>query len=59
GLLHGFPQILIAFGALKLGTRLHEEKQDEISNNYFLLGNLILIFLSMLYTIITKELWTS
>ena len=59
GLLHGFPQILIAFGALKLGTRLHEEKQDEISNNYFLLGNLISIFLSMLYAIITKELWTS
>ncbi len=44
--------------ALKLGTRLHEEKQDEISNNYFLLGNLISIFLAMLYTIITKGLWT-
>jgi hypothetical protein len=28
GLLNGFPQILIAFGALKLGTRLHEEKQS-------------------------------
>ena len=56
GLLHEFPQILIAFGALKLGTRLHEEKESEITNNYFLVGNLISIFLSMLYTIITRRL---
>jgi len=57
GLLHGFPQILIAFGALKLGTRLHEEKESEISNSYFLVGNLISILLAMLYAIITKKLW--
>lgn len=57
GLLHGFPQILIAFGALKIGTRLHEDKETEISNNYFLVGNLISILLAMLYAIITKKLW--
>jgi len=57
GLLHGFPQILIAFGALKLGTRLHEEKESEISNSYFLVGNLVSILLAMLYAIITKKLW--
>ena len=57
GLLHGFPQILIAFGALKLGTRLHKEKESEISNSYFLMGNLISILLAMLYAIITKKLW--
>jgi len=57
GLLHDFHQILIAFGALKLGTRLHEEQEDRISNTYFLIGNLISIFLAMVYTIVTKRLW--
>ncbi|KMY66468.1 hypothetical protein AAU61_14945 [Desulfocarbo indianensis] len=57
GLLHGFPQIIIAFGALKLGTRLHEEQGSEISNSYFLAGNLISILLAMAYAIATKSLW--
>ncbi len=57
GLLHGFPQIIIAFGALKLGTRLHKEKGSEISNTYFLSGNLISILMAMIYAIVTKELW--
>ena len=35
GLLFGFPQVLIAFGALKLGTRLVTEQQNKISNDYF------------------------
>ena len=56
GLLHGFPQILIAFGALKLGTRLHDDKESQISNNYFLVGNLVSMFLAMLYAIVTKHL---
>lgn len=56
GLIHGFPQILIAFGAIKLGTRLHEEKECEISNNYFLIGNLISILLAMIYAVIVKML---
>ncbi|MDY6953438.1 MAG: hypothetical protein SWE60_18155 [Thermodesulfobacteriota bacterium] len=57
GPLHGFPQVLIAFGALKIGTRLHEDKGSEISNSYFLVGNLISMLLAMLYTIITREFW--
>lgn len=56
GLLHGFPQILIAFGALKIGTRLHEDKKTKISNDYFLVGNLISILLAMLYAIIAQKL---
>jgi len=59
GLLNGFPQILIAFGALKLGTRLYKEKESEISNNYFLVGNLISILMAIIYTIITKHLWAA
>lgn len=55
GLLYGFPQVLIAFAALKLGTRLHGEKDSDISNTYFLVGNLISILLAMTYVIITKS----
>ena len=57
GLLYGFPHILIAFGALKIGTRLHEDKKNKISNTYFLVGNLISILLAMLYTIIAQQFW--
>lgn len=56
GLLHDFPQILIAFSALKLGTRLHDEKDSQISNTYFLMGNLISIMLTMIYTVVTNKL---
>lgn len=59
GLLHGFPQILIAFGALKLGTRFQQDKESKISNTYFLVGNLTSILLAMLYAIVTRRLWGS
>ena len=42
-LIHGYPQMLIAFGAMKLGTRLHTEKGSEISNTHFLAGNLLVV----------------
>ena len=57
GLLFGFPQVLIAFGALKLGTRLVTEQQSKISNDYFLVGNMVSILLALVYTIIVKALW--
>jgi hypothetical protein len=41
GLLAGFSTVLVMFGALKLGTRLHDEKDKDVSNNYFLIGNLL------------------
>lgn len=56
GLLCGYPQIIIAFGALKLGTRLHDKSPNPISNNYFLVGNLLSILLAMLYTVIAEDL---
>ncbi len=59
GLMSGFPQILIAFGALKLGTRLHPEKESEVSNTYFLVGNLISILLAMVYAIVIGKLWNA
>ncbi|WP_417593313.1 hypothetical protein [Owenweeksia hongkongensis] len=45
GLLGGFPQILIVFGALKIATRI--QSQDSITNDYFLIGNFSSISISM------------
>jgi hypothetical protein len=56
-LLHDYPQILIAFAAMKLGTRLHHEEGSDISNTYFLLGNLMSIFVATVAAIITKKIW--
>ena len=54
GMINGFPQIIIAFGALKIATRLHDEKRDkEISNDYFLMGN----FLSMLLAVLESAIF--
>lgn len=39
GLVLQFPQVLIFFGALKIGTRLSSETSDE-GSNYFIIGNL-------------------
>lgn len=39
----GFPQMLIAFGAFKVGTRLSDD--SHISNDYYLIGNLLSITL--------------
>lgn len=56
-LIHNYPQMLIAFGAMKLGTRLHDEKDAAISNTYFLVGNLMSILLAMIGAIVTQKLW--
>lgn len=48
GLSNGFATVLVVFGALKLGTRLHEEEQDKkLSNNYFLVGNFLSLLVAM------------
>ena len=56
-LIHGYPQMRIAFGAMKLGTRLHDEQDAKISNTYFLVGNLLSIFLAMIGAIMTLKYW--
>ena len=58
-LIHDYPQMLIAFGAMKLGTRLHDEKDAAISNTYFLVGNLVSILLAMVGAIVTQKFWLS
>jgi hypothetical protein len=51
-LLNGIPQSLIFFGALKIGTRIKTD-ENKISNDYFLLGNLISVGL----VIIVISIW--
>ena len=56
-MIHGYPHILIAFGAMKLGTRLHDEEENTISNSCFLLGNLISMLIAIVTSIITIKVW--
>ena len=43
----GLTQVMVVFGALKLGTRL--DKTKEVTNDYFLIGNLISILATAAY----------
>ncbi|MDN5216747.1 hypothetical protein QQ020_32050 [Fulvivirgaceae bacterium BMA12] len=49
-LTNGFPQSLIVFGTLKIATRF--KKESKISNDYFLIGNLISLMLGISYYMI-------
>lgn len=44
-------QILIVFGAIKIGTRINPN-QDRIKNDYFLIGNFFTILVSILYILL-------
>ncbi|MFW6134699.1 MAG: hypothetical protein ACOC5R_03910 [Elusimicrobiota bacterium] len=52
-LVYYIPQSFIAFGALKIGTRFRKG-EDKISNDYFFIGNITSLLLSLLYFIIWK-----
>ncbi|WP_103664748.1 hypothetical protein [Gracilimonas amylolytica] len=54
GLLTGFPHVIIAFGALKIGTRF--QKNNKVSNDYFLIGNFISLLAAILFVVITRAL---
>ena len=47
-------QILIVYGAIKIGTRF--EKNDKIKNDYFLIGNFSSIFVAIVYYFIFNKL---
>lgn len=46
GLILSFPTILIVFGTLKIATRF---KDEEMKNDYFLIGNVSSILLALFY----------
>ncbi|MCG2587253.1 hypothetical protein [Rhodohalobacter sulfatireducens] len=48
GLVLGYPQVIIAFGALKIGTRF--QRSSNVSNDYFLIGNFISLLTAILYS---------
>ena len=50
-----FPHILTLFGALKLGTRLKNKSETAAFNDFYLLGNLISVCVSMIYFAVWKN----
>ena len=52
GLILGYPQILIAFGALKIGTKINNES---INSEYYLLGNLASILTCFISIYLIKQ----
>jgi len=53
-LVYYIPQALIAFGAIKIGTRFIKEEDNKISNDYFYIGNMTSLLIALLYFIIWK-----
>ncbi len=53
GLMAGYPHVITAFGALKIGTRIKSE-ENKVSNDYFLIGNLISILAAIGYVATIK-----
>lgn len=62
-LCQGFPHVLTLFGALKLGTRLKRADKEDTTenikkeaayNDYYLIGNLISVALSIFYYTLFK-----
>jgi hypothetical protein len=54
GIMAGYPQIIIAFGALKIGTRF--QKNSKISNDYFLIGNFISLLTAIIFVLFAQNM---
>ncbi|MDR6759905.1 hypothetical protein J2Y38_000084 [Flavobacterium sp. 2755] len=50
----GLTQVLIVYGAIKIGTRF--EKNDKIKNDYFLIGNFSSILFAIIYYFIFDQI---
>ena len=61
GLINGYVTVLVVFGALKLGTRLHDEKGPNHvpTNDYFIVGNFLSILVAMVDAAIVTKIGTS
>lgn len=57
-LLHNLPHALTVFGALKIGTRLDDDKKHQVSNDYFFIGNIISVLIAILYYLLASR-WIS
>lgn len=54
--INGMPQILIFFGAMKIGTRINDMMQDKGANDYILIGNMLSVLISYVYLHIYKNM---
>lgn len=52
---HNVAQALTLLGALKIATRI-KDTEDKVSNDFFLVGNLMSVLFGIAYYIILKEL---
>jgi hypothetical protein len=63
GLVASIPTIIVFFGALKLGTRLKEQQESKVSNDYFLIGNVVSIIIAiaqfLFYQYLNASCWRS
>jgi hypothetical protein len=50
-LVYNLPHALIAFGAIKIGTRVND-RENKISNDYFFVGNMVSLLLVVLFYVI-------
>ncbi|MBK7957313.1 MAG: hypothetical protein IPK03_03890 [Bacteroidetes bacterium] len=50
----GISQVLIVFGAIKIGTRF--DKTKEVTNDYFLIGNFCSILIAVFYFFVYNKL---
>ncbi len=52
---YGFTSALTLLGALKIATRI-KDTEDKVSNDFFVIGNLISILFGIAYYIVLREL---
>ncbi|MCU0418056.1 MAG: hypothetical protein MUC38_00230 [Cyclobacteriaceae bacterium] len=52
---YGFSSALTLLGALKIATRI-KDTEDKVSNDFFVIGNLISILFGIAYYIVLREL---
>lgn len=52
------PISIALFGALKIGTRLDNGSKSKLSNDLFLVGNILSVFIAIIYFLIWKKLFT-
>jgi len=55
GLSCDLPTIIVFFGALKLGTRLKEHQDSRLSNDYFLVGNVLSATIAIMDHLVFKN----
>ncbi|RNC85211.1 MAG: hypothetical protein ED557_00075 [Balneola sp.] len=55
GLMAGYPHVITAFGALKIGTRIKQD-ENKVSNDYFLIGNLISILSAIIVVVMLQSI---